>query len=169
MAQRPHDTPVALTAAGRRTDMTDTTTDPAGAPAAAPPPQARRAPGDGRPPHGTGSAADVLTRYLHQQATEFLRALRLHGDSGHGAGTAAEEAAEAVRLLRGAARRISGTLHVFRPLSEVPWTDQFRSELGWLTETLGREYACAARLARLRGALHRLSGAAEAGSATAPA
>ncbi|MGI5339404.1 CHAD domain-containing protein [Streptomyces sp. CA-181903] len=163
MAQRPRDSSGALTAAGGRPD---TTTDTAGGP----PPQVRRgAEGRERPPHGTGSAADVLARYLHQQATEFLRGLRLHGDSGHGAGTAAEEAAEAVRLLRGAARRIAGTLQVFRPLVEVPWTDQFRSELGWLTEALGREYACAARLARLRGALHRLSGAAEAGSAAAPA
>ncbi|WP_171165026.1 CHAD domain-containing protein [Streptomyces sp. I05A-00742] len=135
-----------------------------------PPLPGRRGPDGGHTPHPTGTAADVLARYLHQQATEFLRALRLHGDSGHGTGTAAEDSAEAVRLLRGAARRVAGALQVFRPLTEVPWTDQFRTELGWLTETLGREYACAARLARLRGALHRLSGAsADGGPGSAPA
>ncbi|MEV4437672.1 CHAD domain-containing protein [Streptomyces sp. NPDC049577] len=107
---------------------------------------------------GTGPAAatagDVLSSYLHAQATEFLRSLRLHGESG----SDAEDATEAVRLLRRSARRIAGTLHVYRPLTDVVWTDQLRAELIWLSGTLGREHAYAARLARLRGALHRLSG-----------
>ncbi|MEV5506254.1 CHAD domain-containing protein [Streptomyces orinoci] len=100
------------------------------------------------------SAGEVLARYLHTQATEFLRGLRLHADSGNDA----EDAAEAARLLRGAIRRISGALQVCRQLIEEGWAEEFGLELAWLAETVGREYACAARLARLRGALHRLSG-----------
>ncbi|MFI9204966.1 CHAD domain-containing protein [Streptomyces sp. NPDC053048] len=108
------------------------------------------------------SAGEVLSGYLHAQATEFLRSLRLHAESG----SDAEDAGEAARLLRRSARRIGGTLQVFRPLTDVTWTDPLRGELGWLTDVLGREHAYAARLARLRGALHRLSGAdAEAAGA----
>ncbi|MCD9143046.1 CHAD domain-containing protein [Streptomyces albireticuli] len=101
------------------------------------------------------TAGAVLAGYLHAQAAEFLRSLRLHRESG----ADAEDASEAARMLRRSARRIAGTLHVYRPLTDVTWTDPLRSELLWLSETLGREYAHAARLARLRGALHRLSGA----------
>ncbi|MBB4891986.1 hypothetical protein FHS39_000986 [Streptomyces olivoverticillatus] len=100
------------------------------------------------------TAGEVLAGYLHCQATEFLRSLRLHGESG----SDAEDATEAARLLRRSARRIAGTVHVYRPLTDVDWTDQLRTELVWLSQTLGREHAYAARLARLRGALHRLSG-----------
>lgn len=112
---------------------------------------------------GTGaSAGEVLTRYLHRQATEFLRGLRLHADSA--------EAAEAAGLLRSAARRIAGVLEVYRPLTDPGWADAFRTELAWTVETLGREYVCEARLARLRGALHRLSsGTPDAGTARAGA
>ncbi|MEU4213607.1 CHAD domain-containing protein [Streptomyces sp. NPDC026206] len=101
------------------------------------------------------TAGDVLCGYLQLQAVEFLRSLRLHAESGSGA----EDAGEAVRLLRRSARRVAGTLHVYRPLTDTAWTDQLRGELAWLIDLLGREYAYAARLARLRGALHRLSGA----------
>ncbi|GHF18571.1 CHAD domain-containing protein [Streptomyces morookaense] len=103
------------------------------------------------------TAADVLSAYLHAQATEFLRSLRLHRESG----ADAEDAGEASRLLRRSARRISGTLHVYGPLTDTVWTDQLRGELAWLSDVVAREYAYAARLARLRGALHRLSGAEE--------
>nr|WP_221505026.1 CHAD domain-containing protein [Streptomyces eurocidicus] len=96
-----------------------------------------------------------MAGYLHAQAAEFLRSLRLHRESG----SDAEDATEASRLLRRSARRIAGTLHVYRPLTDVDWTDPLRAELLWLSDTLGREHAHAARLARLRGALHRLSGA----------
>ncbi|MGW2368253.1 CHAD domain-containing protein [Streptomyces sp. NPDC001667] len=101
------------------------------------------------------TSGEVLAAYLHGQAVEFLRSLRLHGDSG----ADAEDATEAARLLRRSARRIAGVLDVYRPLTEVAWTDHLSSELLWLSATLGREHAYAARLARLRGALHRLSGA----------
>ncbi|MET9646674.1 CHAD domain-containing protein [Streptomyces syringium] len=104
---------------------------------------------------GDATAGEVLASYLHTQATEFLRSLRSHGESG----ADAEDATEAARLLRRSARRLSGVLHVYRPLTDTAWTDQLRSELVWLSETLAREHAYAARLARLRGALHRLSGA----------
>ncbi|GAA2707023.1 MULTISPECIES: CHAD domain-containing protein [Streptomyces] len=103
----------------------------------------------------TTSAGEVLAGYLHAQAVEFLRSLRLHADSG----ADAEDAGEAARLLRRSARRIAGTLHVYRPLTDPTWTDQLRGELGWLCDVIGREHAHAARLARLRGALHRLAGA----------
>ncbi len=101
------------------------------------------------------TAGDVLSRYLHAQAGDFLRSLRLHRESG----SDAEEAVEAARLLRQSARRISGVLHTYRPLTDPVWADQLRAELAWLSGMLAREHAYAARLARLRGALHRLSGA----------
>ncbi|MBB5117935.1 CHAD domain-containing protein [Streptomyces eurocidicus] len=111
--------------------------------------------GPSGPASSEATAGTVLAGYLHAQAAEFLRSLRLHRESG----SDAEDATEASRLLRRSARRIAGTLHVYRPLTDVDWTDPLRAELLWLSDTLGREHAHAARLARLRGALHRLSGA----------
>ncbi|MFT2019423.1 CHAD domain-containing protein, partial [Streptomyces sp. 796.1] len=108
--------------------------------------------GQGR---ATTTAGEVLSRYLHAQAGDFLRSLRLHRESG----SDAEEAVEAARLLRQSARRISGVLYTYRPLTDPVWADQLRAELAWLSGVLAREHAYAARLARLRGALHRLSGA----------
>ncbi|MGW5446241.1 CHAD domain-containing protein [Streptomyces asiaticus] len=97
----------------------------------------------------------MLSAYLHAQAGDFLRSLRLHRESG----SDVQEAAEAARLLRRAARRISGALYVYRPLTDTAWSDELRTELAWLSGTLAREHAYAERLDRLRGALHRLSGA----------
>ncbi|EXU63862.1 hypothetical protein Z951_33705 [Streptomyces sp. PRh5] len=97
----------------------------------------------------------MLSAYLHAQAGDFLRSLRLHRESG----SDVHEAAEAARLLRRAARRISGALYVYRPLTDTAWSDELRAELAWLSGTLAREHAYAERLDRLRGALHRLSGA----------
>lgn len=103
-------------------------------------------------------ARDLLAPYLHSLAADFLRSLRLHRESGQDPqGTA--EAAEATRALRGAARRISGTLHTFRPLTDTGWADTLRGELAWLSGTLAREHAYAGRLNRLLEALNRLSGA----------
>ncbi|MER8041820.1 CHAD domain-containing protein [Streptomyces sp. NPDC094032] len=99
------------------------------------------------------SAGEVLTPYLHARAADFLRGLRLHGDSG--ADTAGAE--QATRTLRAAARRISGTLHTFRPLLDPAWADQLRTELAWLSGTLALEHACTSRLVRLVDALSRLS------------
>ncbi|MBP8538280.1 CHAD domain-containing protein [Streptomyces sp. MK37H] len=79
----------------------------------------------------------------------------MHRESG----SDVQEAAEAARLLRRAARRISGALYVYRPLTDTAWSDELRTELAWLSGTLAREHAYAERLDRLRGALHRLSGA----------
>ncbi|MEU7432987.1 CHAD domain-containing protein [Streptomyces sioyaensis] len=113
------------------------------------------------PDLGTGltarTAEEVLAGYLHQQAADFLRSLRLHRESG----SDAEGAGDAARQLRRAARRISATLHTFRPLTEEDWADQLRSELGWLSGTLAREQACAARRDRLMAALQRLTGRGE--------
>ncbi|WP_367139882.1 CHAD domain-containing protein [Streptomyces sp. STD57] len=144
------------TAAGGRDTMT--TKYPAVRTAAGPAPASLAGPAGSA---GTAAAGDVLAGYLHTQAVEFLRSLRLHGESG----ADADEAGEAARLLRRSARRIAGALYVYRPLTDTDWTDQIRTELVWLSELLGREHAYAARLARLRGALHRLSGAEGGGAA----
>lgn len=102
---------------------------------------------------------DALAGYLRGQATEFLRALRLHRETGGGqSGT--EESVDAARALRHSARRISGSLHTFRPLLDADWSEEMRPELAWLSGTLALEHACAARLERLLLALHRLSGSA---------
>ncbi|MFK8911634.1 CHAD domain-containing protein [Streptomyces sp. YS-3] len=110
-----------------------------------------------RPDTTTGpqTAGDVLSPYLHTQAGEFLRGLRLHREAGPDSG-GAEEAA---RALRRAARRIGATLHTFRPLLDPVWAEALRTELSWLSATLAGEHACAARLARLLDGLQRLSGA----------
>ncbi|WP_329622127.1 CHAD domain-containing protein [Streptomyces sp. NBC_01255] len=99
------------------------------------------------------TAGEVVAPYLHARAADFLRGLRIHGESGSdSAGTD-----EAARTLRAAARRISGTLHTFRPLLEPAWADQLRTELAWLSGTLALEQACTSRLVRLVDALSRLS------------
>ncbi|MFF6863625.1 CHAD domain-containing protein [Streptomyces ardesiacus] len=108
---------------------------------------------------------------MRAQATEFLRALRRHRESGAGAGTQSGPGAsgpgrtappaddvDAVRALRRAARRISGTLHTFQPLLDAAWAEEMRPELAWLSGTLAMEHAYASRLERLLQALHRLSG-----------
>jgi hypothetical protein len=107
-----------------------------------------------------GSAGEAVAAHLREQATEFLRSLRQHRESGGSApGGTAEEAAGAARALRRSARRISGTLHTFRPLLDPEWSDALRPELAWLSGTLAQEHAYAGRLERLLSALHRLSGA----------
>ncbi|MEU5215169.1 CHAD domain-containing protein [Streptomyces sp. NPDC020807] len=99
------------------------------------------------------TAGEVVAPYLHARAADFLRGLRIHGDSS-AASTGTEEAA---RTLRGAARRIGGTLHTFRPLLDTAWADQLRTELAWLSGTLAVEHAYTSRLVRLVDALSRLS------------
>ncbi|MEU1872643.1 CHAD domain-containing protein [Streptomyces sp. NPDC019793] len=111
--------------------------------------------------------------YLRAQATEFLRALRRHRESGTGPGPGAEatgahggpdraappaDDVDAARALRRAARRISATLHTFQPLLDADWAEELRPELAWLSGTLAMEHAYASRLERLLQALHRLSG-----------
>ncbi|MGW5621145.1 CHAD domain-containing protein [Streptomyces olivaceus] len=127
--------------------------------------------------------AEVLARYLRAQATEFLRALRQHRESGTGPnGTPGPHRTapppghgDAALALRRAARRISGTLHTFQPLLDTDWAEGMRPELAWLSGTLAMEHAYASRLERLLDALHRLSGPAAAAPravgdrATAPA
>ncbi|GAA0616314.1 CHAD domain-containing protein [Streptomyces crystallinus] len=103
---------------------------------------------------GPETAGAVLSPYLHARAGEFLRSLRLHRE----AGPDNDGAEEAARALRRAARRISGTLHTFRPLLDPAWSEPLRTELAWLSATLAGEHACAARLARLLDGLQRLSG-----------
>ncbi|MER6083601.1 CHAD domain-containing protein [Streptomyces sp. NPDC001833] len=102
------------------------------------------------------TTGDALAGYLRAQATEFLRALRLHRETGTVSAT--EESVDAARALRRSARRISGSLHTFRPLLEADWSEEIRPELAWLSGTLGLEHAYEARLERLLLALHRLSG-----------
>ncbi|WMX48890.1 CHAD domain-containing protein [Streptomyces roseicoloratus] len=90
---------------------------------------------------------------MHARAADFLRGLRLH--AGSGADTRGAE--EAARALRAAARRISGTLHTFRPLLDAAWADRLRAELAWFSGTLALEHACTSRLVRLADALSRLT------------
>nr|WP_206439979.1 CHAD domain-containing protein [Streptomyces scabichelini] len=99
-----------------------------------------------------------MAAYLQTQATEFLRALRQHRETGGATSNGTEDTVDAARALRRSARRISGTLHTFRPLLDTDWSEGMRPELAWLSGTLAREHAYAARLERLMGALHRLSG-----------
>ncbi|MCX4812643.1 CHAD domain-containing protein [Streptomyces sp. NBC_01239] len=122
------------------------------------PATARPSPPD--PGRAAGAATgDALAGYLRAQATEFLRALRLHRETGSGQ-NGTEESVDAARALRHSARRISGSLHTFRPLLDSDWSEEMRPELAWLSGTLALEHACAARLERLLLALHRLSGSA---------
>lgn len=100
------------------------------------------------------TAGQVLAGHLNTRCADFLRSLRLYGESGSDT-AAAEEAASALRC---SARRIAGSLHTFRVLLDPVWADQLRTELGWLSGTLAQEYACTARLHRLVSALARLSG-----------
>ncbi|WP_234543071.1 CHAD domain-containing protein [Streptomyces sp. R39] len=107
-------------------------------------------------PTARAVTGDALAGYLRAQATEFLRALRLHRETGTASATA--ESVDAARALRRSARRISGSLHTFRPLLDTDWSEEIRPELAWLSGTLGLEHAYEGRLERLLLALHRLSG-----------
>lgn len=115
---------------------------------------------------------DALAGYLRGQATEFLRSLRQHRENGTPA-NGSGDSGDAALSLRRSARRISGTLHTFRPLLDTDWSEEMRPELAWLSGTLAREHAYAARLERLLFALHRLSGSsafpAGQSAGTAPA
>ncbi|MFJ8717615.1 CHAD domain-containing protein [Streptomyces violaceus] len=115
-------------------------------------------PTDPRSRHaGPVPTGDALAGYLRAQATEFLRALRLHRETGSGAG-GSEGSADAARALRRSARRISASLHTFQSLLDTDWCEGMRPELAWVSGTLAMEHAYTARLERLLSALHRLSG-----------
>ncbi|POX44469.1 CHAD domain-containing protein [Streptomyces sp. Ru72] len=118
---------------------------------------------------GGAPAGEALAEYLRAQATEFLRSLRRHREAGDGGpparaksrtgeGGGTGDFGDAALALRRSARRISGTLHTFRALLDAEWSEAMRPELAWLSGTLAREHAYAARLDRLLLALHRLSG-----------
>ncbi|MEN3585365.1 CHAD domain-containing protein [Streptomyces sp. ZYX-F-203] len=104
---------------------------------------------------------DALVDYLRAQATEFLRALRRHREASPGApGGGRSDAGVGPALdLRRATRRISGSLHTFRPLLDQDWAERIRPELAWVSGTLAAEHAHARQSDRLLQALHRLSGA----------
>jgi CHAD domain len=108
---------------------------------------------------GPSPTGDALAGYLRSQATEFLRALRQHRESGGASAAGAEDPVDAARALRRSVRRISASLHTFRPLLDPDWSESLRPELAWLSGTLGMEHAYESRLERLLLALHRLSGA----------
>lgn len=148
-------------------------TQPAATAPPAPHPANTAVPGDAGTADRAGADTDALVGYLRAQATEFLRALRRHRESGTGPGTGAEatgahggpdraappaDDVDAARALRRAARRISATLHTFQPLLDADWAEELRPELAWLSGTLAMEHAYASRLERLLQALHRLSG-----------
>ncbi|MFD7253544.1 CHAD domain-containing protein [Streptomyces sp. NPDC059895] len=124
------------------------------------------------PTAGSVTTGDALAAYLRAQATEFLRALRLHREAGGGAANGTPGvtgSADATAALRRSARRISASLHTFRPLLDPGWSEEIRPELAWLSGTLALEHACEARLERLLLALHRLSGATAVPTQTAGA
>ncbi|WP_246151002.1 CHAD domain-containing protein [Streptomyces qinzhouensis] len=122
------------------------------------PPSATAAPA----PPAEALAGEAVAGYLHAHAADFLRSLKLHGESG--ADTAAAD--RAAGALRRTARRIGGTLHTFRPLLDPDWADGLRTELDWLSTTLAQEHACTSRLTLLLDALTRLSGAGPGPSTT---
>ncbi|MGX1475725.1 UNVERIFIED_CONTAM: hypothetical protein RKD50_004533 [Streptomyces canus] len=109
--------------------------------------------------HAGVITGDALAGYLRSQATEFLRALRQHRESGGASAAGPEDPVDAARALRRSVRRISASLHTFRPLLDPDWSESLRPELAWLSGTLGMEHAYESRLERLLLALHRLSGA----------
>ncbi|MGW1586741.1 CHAD domain-containing protein [Streptomyces sp. NPDC002386] len=109
-------------------------------------------------PTAQAVTGDALAGYLRARATEFLRALRTHRETGGVPAGGAEESVDAALLLRRSARRISASLHTFRPLLEPEWSEELRPELAWLSGTLKLEHAYEARLERLLQALNRLSG-----------
>ncbi|WP_030941579.1 CHAD domain-containing protein [Streptomyces sp. NRRL S-646] len=117
----------------------------------------------------TVPTGEALAGYLRAQATEFLRALRLHRETGGASGNGTEDSVDAARALRRSVRRISGSLHTFRPLLETEWSESLQPELAWLSGTLAMEHAYAARQERLLLALHRLSGATAFPAQTAAA
>ncbi|ANP55919.1 CHAD domain-containing protein [Streptomyces griseochromogenes] len=121
-------------------------------------------------PTAEAVTGEALAGYLRAQATEFLRALRLHRETGGGpAANGTEESVDAARALRHSARRISGSLHTFRPLLDADWSEEMRPELAWLSGTLGLELAYGSRLERLLLALHRLSGSTPVPAQSVPA
>ncbi|MFJ4981597.1 CHAD domain-containing protein [Streptomyces coeruleorubidus] len=124
------------------------------------------------PMAGPAPTGDALAGYLRAQATEFLRALRLHRETGSVA-NGAEGSVGAARALRRSARRISASLHTFQSLLDTDWCEGMRPELAWVSGTLAMEHAYTARLERLLSALHRLSGStalpAQVGAEAAPA
>ena len=67
----------------------------------------------GDAPTGDAPTGDALAGYLRAQATEFLRALRLHRETGSGA-NGSEASADAARALRRSARRLS-LIHISEP------------------------------------------------------
>lgn len=191
--------------AQRHHDLTDPTAGPT-----------PRLPGSPEQEGAGTPTGEALAGYLRAQATEFLRALRLHRETGgpangrkaaapqsepgnpsqnaprlaprtgpqhspqHSLQSSAESAAlsapqtapgapldgapldaaplDAARALRRSARRISGSLHTFRPLLDAAWSEEMRPELAWVSGTLALEHAYQARLERLLTALQRLSG-----------
>ncbi|MFC5032253.1 MULTISPECIES: CHAD domain-containing protein [Streptomyces] len=109
---------------------------------------------DGKPAGGAAlgalSAGEVVSGYLHEQASTFLRALSQSAQAD-------DEGAAASLLLRRSARRIAATLHTYGTLTDPGWADPLRTELGWVSTSLAHEHQYAARLARLLSALHRLA------------
>ncbi|WP_063774806.1 CHAD domain-containing protein [Kitasatospora azatica] len=126
----------------------------------------------------TATAGEVLSRYLTEQAGNFLRALpQAVGEAGARPGTLPSLNSPAVspsagpagtgELLR-AVRRIGGALHTFGSLFDPSWAEESRAELRWLLNLLAQEPALLRRSARLLTALDTLSATDRAGEAGGP-
>jgi hypothetical protein len=124
-------------------------------------------------PAATATAGEVLSRYLTEQAGNFLRALpQAVGEAGARPGAMPSLNSPAggggtLELLR-SVRRIGGALHTFGPVFEPSWAQESRAELRWLLNLLAQEPAYQRRSARLLAAVDSLSGVAPTGEAGGP-
>ncbi|MCC9306596.1 CHAD domain-containing protein [Kitasatospora sp. RB6PN24] len=120
-------------------------------------------------PAATATAGEVISRYLTEQAGNFLRALpQAVGEAGARPGALPSLNSPAgsggtLELLR-AVRRIGGALHTFGAVFEPGWAHESRAELRWLLNLLAQEPAYQRRSARLLAAVDSLSGAAPGGA-----
>lgn len=116
-------------------------------------------------PAATATAGEVISRYLTEQAGNFLRALpQAVGEAGARPGALPSLNSPAgsggtLELLR-AVRRVGGALNTFGAVFEPGWAHESRAELRWLLNLLAQEPAYQRRSARLLAAVDSLSGAA---------
>ncbi len=93
------------------------------------------------------TALEVLTAALYEQ-----RGRLLDHDPGTRLGTDPED----LHQMRVATRRARAFLRVARPLLDPGWTDELRTELGWLGSALGPARDLDVLVARMQGEISRL-------------
>ncbi len=100
-----------------------------------------------RPPPEHANAGDLIAGHLAVLSARFLRAVR---------DREADEAGCATEL-RACGERIASVVETYHPLLDAEWATLLVPELRWLCDELTYEYRHTARLARLTGALARLT------------